>query len=94
MRSDLNLSFIPFSPRQLLKRSTCLQVQPDSHERVTLPYKVTNSRPRPELEARMLELLNKERLAKGLKALASDPELTAVARKHSADMFHARLLRA
>jgi uncharacterized protein YkwD len=64
-----------------------LTVQPDSHERVTLPYKVTNSRPRPELEAKMLELLNKERVAKGLKALAPDPELTAVARKHSADMF-------
>ena len=64
-----------------------LTVQPDSHERVTLPYKVGNSRPRPELEARMLELINKERMARGLRPLAPDPELTAVARKHSADMF-------
>jgi uncharacterized protein YkwD len=64
-----------------------LTVQPDSHERVTLPYKVGNTRPRPELEARMLELVNKERMEQGLRPLAPDPELTAVARKHSADMF-------
>lgn len=64
-----------------------LTVQPDSHERVTLPYKVGNTRPRPELEARMLELVNKERMERGLRPLAPDPELTAVARKHSADMF-------
>lgn len=64
-----------------------LTVQPDSHERVTLPYKVANPRPRPELEAKMLELLNKERVANGLNPLAPDPELTTVARRHSADMF-------
>ena len=64
-----------------------LTVQPDSHERVSLPYKVTSARPRPELEARMLELVNKERVANGLPPLAADPELTVVARKHSGDMF-------
>ncbi len=64
-----------------------LTVQPDSHERVSLPYKVTSARPRPELEARMLELVNKERVANGLRPLAADPELTVVARKHSGDMF-------
>ena len=64
-----------------------LTVQPDSHERVSLPYKVTSTRPRPELEARMLELVNKERVANGLRPLAADPELTVVARKHSGDMF-------
>lgn len=64
-----------------------LTVQPDSHESVSLPYKVTNPRPRPELEAKMLELVNKERMAKGLRPLAPDPELTVVARRHSADMF-------
>lgn len=64
-----------------------LTVQPDSHERVSLPYKVTSARPRPELEARMLELVNKERVANGLRPLAPDPELTVVARKHSGDMF-------
>jgi uncharacterized protein YkwD len=64
-----------------------LTIQPQSHERVSLPYNVTNPRPRPDLEARMLELVNQERVAAGLKPLAPDPELTEVARRHSADMF-------
>jgi uncharacterized protein YkwD len=64
-----------------------LTIQPESHERVNLPYKIPNTRPRPELEARMLELVNSERRAAGLKPLAPDPELTEVARRHSADMF-------
>jgi len=64
-----------------------LTIQPESHERVSLAYKVANPRPRPDLEARMLELVNKERVAAGLKPLAPDPELTEVARRHSADMF-------
>ncbi len=64
-----------------------LTVEPDSNERVTLPYKVPTSRPRPDLEARMLDLINSERIAAGLKPLAPDPELTEVARRHSADMF-------
>jgi uncharacterized protein YkwD len=35
----------------------------------------------------MLELVNRERAANGLEPLASDPEMTEVARRHSADMF-------
>ena len=64
-----------------------LTVQPDSDERVTLPFKVPVSRPRADLEAEMLRLVNKERVAAGLRPLAPDPELTEVARRHSADMF-------
>ncbi|MDQ3667105.1 MAG: CvpA family protein [Acidobacteriota bacterium] len=64
-----------------------LTVQPDSDERVTLPFTVPVSRPRPDLEAEMLRLVNTERIAAGLAALAADPELTEVARRHSADMF-------
>jgi uncharacterized protein YkwD len=64
-----------------------LTVQPESHERVNLPYKVANSRPRPDLEAKMVELVNRERASAGLRPLAPDPELTEVARRHSADMF-------
>jgi uncharacterized protein YkwD len=63
-----------------------LTVQPDSDERVTLPFTAV-SRPRPDLEAEMLRLVNKERITAGLKPLAPDPELTEVARRHSADMF-------
>jgi uncharacterized protein YkwD len=64
-----------------------LTIRPDSDERVTLPFKVENTRPRPDLEKRMLDLVNQERQAAGLSPLQPDPELTEVARKHSADMF-------
>jgi uncharacterized protein YkwD len=64
-----------------------LTIRPDSNERVTLPFKVENTKPRPDLEQRMLDLVNQERQAVGLSLLQADPELTEVARKHSADMF-------
>ncbi|HZI17901.1 MAG TPA: CvpA family protein [Pyrinomonadaceae bacterium] len=64
-----------------------LTIRPDSSERVELPYKVTKTSPRPELEAQMLDMVNAERSAAGLRPLAPDPELTEVARLHSADMF-------
>jgi len=64
-----------------------LTIRPDSNERVTLPFKVEQTRPRPDLEKRMLDLVNQERQAAGLSPLAADPELTEVARRHSADMF-------
>ena len=64
-----------------------LTVRPESNERVNLPYTVAAPRPRPELEARMLELVNGERIAAGLRPLAVDPELLQVARQHSTDMF-------
>jgi uncharacterized protein YkwD len=71
--------------RQTLNRRTT--IEPGSTESVELPFKVENFRPRPDLEAEMLELVNNERAAHGLKPLAPDPEMTEVARKHSADMF-------
>ncbi|HEY2962066.1 MAG TPA: CvpA family protein [Pyrinomonadaceae bacterium] len=64
-----------------------LTIRPDSNERVTLPFKVTGTRPRPDLEKRMLDMVNEERAKAGLRPLAPDPELTEVARQHSADMF-------
>ena len=75
-----------FNPaiQQTLNRLT---IHPESNERVELGYKVRDTRPRPDLEAQMLELVNRERAAAGLKPLAPDPELTEVARAHSADMF-------
>src|SRR5215210_3559785 len=64
-----------------------LTIKPESNERVDLGYKVEEVRPRPDLEAQMLDMVNEERRAAGLKPLAPDPELTAVARAHSTDMF-------
>jgi uncharacterized protein YkwD len=70
--------------RTLNRRIT---IQPESNEIISLPYKVENTRPRPELEAEMLRLVNQERIANGLAPLEADPELTEVARRHSVDMF-------
>ncbi len=64
-----------------------LTIRPDSNEHVTLPFKVENTRPRPDLEKQMLDLVNEERVAAGLNPLQADPEMTEVARRHSADMF-------
>ncbi|MEJ7711542.1 MAG: CAP domain-containing protein [Pyrinomonadaceae bacterium] len=35
----------------------------------------------------MLELVNRERAAAGLRPVVADPELTEMARRHSTDMF-------
>ncbi|HEV2802654.1 MAG TPA: CvpA family protein [Pyrinomonadaceae bacterium] len=64
-----------------------LTVKPESNESVELPFKVAQTKPRPELEAEMLELVNRERAAAGLAPLAADDELREVARRHSSDMF-------
>jgi uncharacterized protein YkwD len=61
--------------------------EPEAGGSVKLPYTVANPRPRPDLEARMLMMVNEERARAGLKPLAPDPEMTEVARKHSVDMF-------
>lgn len=64
-----------------------LTIEPQTDERVDLPYTLTDAPPRPEVEAQMLELINQEREALGLAPLAADPALTLVARAHAADMF-------
>lgn len=64
-----------------------LTVKPESNASVTLPFKVASPRVRPDLEAKMLELVNEERAKEGLKPLQADPELAEVARQHSKDMF-------
>jgi uncharacterized protein YkwD len=72
--------------RQGLNRFTTTR-EPGSNEFVELPFRVENTTPAPSLEAQMLVLINQERTSRGLKPLEADPELTEVARRHSADMF-------
>ncbi|HCN83199.1 MAG TPA: hypothetical protein DIT07_06185 [Sphingobacteriaceae bacterium] len=64
-----------------------MHVATGSTEFVKLSYVVTNPTARPNLEAEMLIMVNKERAKAGLKPVVADPELTEVARKHSKDMF-------
>jgi uncharacterized protein YkwD len=62
-------------------------VKPGSRDSLPLGFTVPDPQPRPDLEARMLQLVNQERKARGLGALRADPELTQVARAHSRDML-------
>lgn len=85
---EIETALVPiFDPaiRQTLNRFTT--IEPGSSQSVELPFKVERTRPREDLEAEMLNLVNQERTAEGLDPLAGDPELALVAREHSADMF-------
>lgn len=64
-----------------------LTVQPQSSDMVKLPFTVKESGPLAALEAHMLELVNRERLAAGLQPLVMNAALTEVARAHSSDML-------
>ena len=88
LTDELEGSLAPvFEPaiKQTLNRR--IPTSPESSERVALPFQIDNAPARSELEAAMLELINRERAAAGLAPLAADPEMTEVARLHSADMF-------
>lgn len=60
---------------------------PGSEAMVELPFKVSEFEARPDLEAEMLALVNRERKIAGLPPVKADPEMRSVARRHSADMF-------
>jgi uncharacterized protein YkwD len=64
-----------------------LTIHPESNELVKLPFKDNHTTVREDLETKMLQLVNEERTKRGLSPLAADPQLTAVARAHSQDMF-------
>jgi uncharacterized protein YkwD len=64
-----------------------LVVKPQSRESMPLRFRVAQAKPRPDLEARMLEMVNAERSAAGLKPVKPDPDLVRVARGHSQDML-------
>ena len=84
LESSLAPIFEPAIKQTLNRR---VPTSPESTERVALPFRIENAPPRPELEAAMLELVNRARLANNLEPLEADPEMTEVARLHSADMF-------
>jgi len=64
-----------------------MTVPVDSQKSVPLPFKSSQAKVRPDLEARMLEMVNEERARQGLKPVKADPELAEVARAHSRDML-------
>jgi uncharacterized protein YkwD len=64
-----------------------LTVQPGTRASIPLAFRVAQAPPRPDLEVEMLQLVNAERRAAGLKPVRADPLMTQVARAHSRDMF-------
>ncbi|WP_276347563.1 CvpA family protein [Daejeonella sp. JGW-45] len=64
-----------------------ITVRTKGNEMVTLPFKTDRFQPRPDLEIRMLQLINNERKKKGLQPMVFDKKLAGVALKHSADML-------
>jgi uncharacterized protein YkwD len=83
MESRLTPIFEPAVSRTMNR----MMVKPQSSESVPLGFTVQDPKPRPDLEAGMLRLVNEERAAQGLRPLQADPELAEVARAHSRDMF-------
>lgn len=84
----LNEKFSPIFDGAIGKSINNLTVDPGSDKMVSLPFTVSNAKPRPDLEERMLEIVNKERQKEGLQPLEPDVEMRVVARKHSQDMFN------
>ena len=62
-------------------------VDPEGRETIPLHFRVAQAQPRPDLEIQMLEMVNAERRAVGLKPVKPDVQLTQLARDHSRDMF-------
>ncbi|WP_423149561.1 CvpA family protein [Rubrolithibacter danxiaensis] len=83
----LQTKFSPVFRKIVNKSGSTFTIEPQSGESIKLPFKVAETKVRPDLEQHMLRLLNKERQKAGLKPLEADSELRVVARKHSADMF-------
>lgn len=82
-----NRKLAPVFDEAIRQTINSLTVKPSSDEKINLSFKVNNAVPKPDYEAQMLELVNKERIKNGLKPLVFDPDLVPVARAHSQDMF-------
>jgi uncharacterized protein YkwD len=82
-----NRKLAPVFDEAVRQTMNSLTVHPGSNESVSLSFTYDKAIERPVLESQMLQLVNKERTARGLKPLQADPELIQVARKHSMDMF-------
>ncbi|MES1214226.1 MAG: CvpA family protein [Bacteroidota bacterium] len=82
-----NKKLAPVFDKAIQQTLISLTVNPASKESVALRFTYDKAVPRPNLEAQMLNMINKERRKAGLPAFSPDPEMTNVARAHSQDMF-------
>ena len=83
----INKKLAPVFDKAVRQTMNSLTVNPSSSEKVELNFTYNKAIPRPNLEARMLEMVNRERTKAGLSTLSADPEMTNVARAQSQDMF-------
>lgn len=83
----INNKISPVFDKAISRNMNKLTVEPGSNEIVTLPFKTDQFKERPDLEAKMLVLINDERKKVGLQPLKADTALRPVALAHSADMF-------
>ena len=83
----LEARLAPIFHPALQRTLQALTVPAEPNATIKLDYRVASPKVRPDLEARMLELVNAERTAQGLRPLQADPALAEVARAHSRDMF-------
>jgi uncharacterized protein YkwD len=82
-----NRKLTPVFGDAVRKTITSLTVNPDSNKEVALSFTYDKATEQPALEAKMLAMVNKERVSRGLKPVVADPEMTNVGRAHSRDMF-------
>lgn len=66
---------------------TFLTIKPKTDEKIDLGFQTAKFNIDEASEKQMIELVNKERTSRGLKALVFDAKLREVARSHCADMF-------
>ena len=83
----VNRKLAPVFDQAVRQSMNSLTVHPESGEKISLSFTYDKAEVRPFLEAKMLEMVNEERVKRGLQPLKPDPELTQVARAHSRDMF-------
>jgi uncharacterized protein YkwD len=82
-----NKKLAPVFDEAVRQTMNSLTVNPSSSESVKLHFTYDKPVARPNLETRMLQMVNAERAKEGIPPLAADPEQTTVARAHSTDMF-------
>ncbi len=66
---------------------TFLTIKPKTNEKVDLGFQTSEITIDEESEKMMVDLINKERISRGLKTLEFDSHLRTIARAHSEDMF-------
>ena len=82
-----NKKLAPVFDQAVRETMNSITGHPQSHEEIDLHFTYESPEVRSDLEASMLEMINKERRAAGLHPLKADPQETLVARAHSKDMF-------